>query len=319
MEPTRFSSGLTLQQLAYFLSSVRTGSLSAAAEEHFIAQPSLSEQIRRLERQLEVSLFIRTNRNLILTDAGKALVPHAERTLDAAQACVDAIAPVRNLTGGTVAFGTFSIGKYLFQADLVEAFYRRYPDVSLRLIASNSVQIAEEVREGRLECAVVALPVNDRGLEVEPLDWSPETVYLSASPERTQEPISMERLAETPLVIPEILWGDADPTRLRLLLNTQQSGHTLNAHIEVESPASALELASRGVGDTVLTYTLAHELGMLDSLSYCSLDPMLRENFGIIRRKETDISPAASVLIDLTKQLLNDLPETGDRPAQQSP
>jgi len=168
MDSKRISPAVTLQQLAYFLSAVQTGSLSAAAEEHFIAQPSLSEQIRRLERQLEVTLFIRTNRNLILTDAGKALVPRAERTLDAAQAAVDSVAPVRDLTGGTVAFGIFSTGKYLFQDDLVEAFHRRHPDVSLRLIASNSVQIAEEVREGRLECAVVALPVNDRGLDVEP-------------------------------------------------------------------------------------------------------------------------------------------------------
>lgn len=311
MESKKVSPRLTLQQLEYFLSSVRTGSLSAAAEEHFIAQPSLSEQIRRLERQLDVSLFVRTNRKLILTDAGKALVPHAERTLEAAQACVDAVAPVRDLTGGTVAFGTFSIGKYLFQADLVEAFQRRHPDVSVRLVASNSVQIADEVREGRLECAVVALPINDRGLEVEPLKWSPETVYLSAFPERTQQPMTMERLTEARLVIPEILWGDADPTRLRLLLNAQRSGHSVNIHLEVESPASALELAARGIADTVLTYTLAHELGTLDSLSYCSLQPAMRENFGIIRRKGADISPAASVLIDLTKQLLNDLPETG--------
>lgn len=311
MEQNRISPAVTLQQLAYFLSAVRTGSLSAAAEEHFIAQPSLSEQIRRLERQLEVTLFIRTNRNLIVTDAGKALVPHAERTIDAAQACVDSVAPVRDLTGGTVAFGTFSTAKYLFQSDLVEAFQRRHPDVSLRIIASNSVQIADEVREGRLECAVVALPVNDRGLDVEPLDWSPETVYFSADPERTQQPMTMENLAAARLVIPEILWGDADPTRLRLLLNTQRAGHTLNAHVEVESPASALELASRGIADTVLTYTLAAEQNMLDSLHYCSLDPVLRETFGVIRRKETDISPAASVLIELTKQLLNELPETG--------
>src|SRR5699024_6925234 len=100
-------------------------------------------------------------------------------------------------------------------------------------------------------------------------------------------------------------------TRLRLLLHAQRSGHSVNIHLEVESPSSALELAARGIADTVLTYTLAHELGMLDSLSYCSLEPAMRENFGIIRRKEADISPAANVLIDLTKQLLNDLPETG--------
>ena len=66
------ATAVTLQQLQYFLSAVQHGSLSAAAEAHFIAQPSLSEQIRRLENQLGVSLFIRTNRKLILTVAARS-------------------------------------------------------------------------------------------------------------------------------------------------------------------------------------------------------------------------------------------------------
>lgn len=316
MDHARIASGVTLQQLGYFMSAVNTGSLSSAAQEHFISQPSLSDQIRRLERQLGVTLFIRTNRTLILTDAAKSLVPHAERTLASAQASIDSVAPVRDLTGGTVTFGTFSTGHLLFQADLVEGFHRLHPAVSLRLVSTNSVQIAEEVREGRLEAAVVALPVNDRGLDIEPLDWTPETVYLSANPERTAKPMTMERLSQTRLVMPEILWGDSDPTRLRLLLNAQRTGHAISSQFEVDSPASALELTSRGVADTVLTYTLAHELGMLDSLSYCSLDPVLTENFGIIRRQNSDLSPAATVLVDLIKKLLNDLPETGTQTSQ---
>jgi len=80
------ATAVTLQQLQYFLSAVQHGSLSAAAEAHFIAQPSLSEQIRRLENQLGVSLFIRTNRKLILTDAARTLVPYAERTIMATSA-----------------------------------------------------------------------------------------------------------------------------------------------------------------------------------------------------------------------------------------
>lgn len=304
-------SGITLQQLAYFLSAVETGSLSAAAERHFIAQPSLSEQIRRLERHLGVTLFERTNRQLILTEAARALLPHAERTLASARASVDAVAPVRELTGGTITFGTFSTGSHLFHADLVEQFHRLHPDVVLRLMSANSVHIAEEVREGRIECAVVALPINDRGLDVDPLEWSPETVYLSRDPERTRQPKTPEQLAAARLVLPEITWGDTDPTRLRLLLTAQRAGHTIRPHIEVDSPASALELAARGVADTVVTYTLAHQLGMLDELHHCPLEPRLRENFGFIRRRSSDLSPGAEVLVGLTRALLRDLPESG--------
>lgn len=309
MGTAHLASGVTLQQLAYFLSAVRTGSLSAAAEEHFISQPSLSDQIRRLERHLGVTLFIRTNRSLILTDAAKTLVPHAERTLRSVHAGIDSVAPVRDLSGGSVRFGTFSSGPDLFVADLVEEFQRRHPLVSLQVVSSNSVQIAEEVRAGRIECAVVALPVNDRGLEIQPIDWSPQTVFFSAHEERTREPMTMQRLSQARLVLPEMMWGDTDPTRLRLLLSAQREGLTIRPHIEVESVASALELTARGVADTVLTYTMVHALSLGDLLHSTPLDPPVTENFGIIRRRSADLSPGAEVLVKLTNRLLNELPE----------
>lgn len=311
MNASPVDSGITLQQLAYFLSAVETGSLSGAAERHFIAQPSLSEQIRRLERQLGVTLFVRTNRSLILTDAARTLVPHAERTLTSARASVDAVAPVRELTGGIVTYGTFSTGSHLFHADLVERFHGLHPGVGVRLVSANSARIAEEVREGRIECAVVALPVDDRGLDMTPVEWSPETVYLSSDPGRTRRAKTMAELAQARVVMPEIMWGDTDPTRLRLLHAAQRSGLTITPHIEVDSPASALELAARGVADTIVTYTLAHHLGLLGALHHCSLDPQLREDFGIITRRHSDLSPAAEVLVGLTRTLLSELPEDG--------
>jgi DNA-binding transcriptional LysR family regulator len=69
---------LTLQQLNYFVAAVEHGSFSAAAEALRIAQPSLSERIRRLERRLGVTLFVRTNRRLVLTEAGRLFLPRAE-------------------------------------------------------------------------------------------------------------------------------------------------------------------------------------------------------------------------------------------------
>src|SRR4051794_41921494 len=76
---------MTLQQLTYFLAAAEHASFSAAAESLYMAQPSLSEQIRRLEAELGVSLFARTGRRLELTEAGRLLLPHAERTLGAAR------------------------------------------------------------------------------------------------------------------------------------------------------------------------------------------------------------------------------------------
>ena len=69
---------MNLQQIEYFLASARDGSFSAAAESLHLAQPSVSEQVRRLEAELGVALFQRVGRGLVLTEAGKTLRPRAE-------------------------------------------------------------------------------------------------------------------------------------------------------------------------------------------------------------------------------------------------
>lgn len=142
LEELAMATTITLQQLPYFLSAVEHGTLSAAAEAHFIAQPSLSEQIRRLEAQLGMNLFIRTNRKLILTDAARTLIPYAERTIMAVEQLAAAVDPVRNLTGGSVTFGTFSSAHHLLNTDLVVNFHALHPLVRLRILQLNSRQVA---------------------------------------------------------------------------------------------------------------------------------------------------------------------------------
>src|SRR5438876_12366732 len=98
---------MNIQQLQYFLATARHGSFSAAAEALHLAQPSLSEQVRRLEAELGVDLFTRVGRGLVLTEAGRSLQPEAERVLAAIDAARSSVVEVRELAGGTVSFGTF--------------------------------------------------------------------------------------------------------------------------------------------------------------------------------------------------------------------
>jgi LysR family cyn operon transcriptional activator len=313
MPPTP-STSITLQQLGYFLAAVEHGSLSAAAEANFIAQPSLSEQIRRLEGILGVALFVRTNRRLILTDAARMLIPHAQATLAAAENAASAVDPVRDLTGGAVAFGTFSSAHHLIHTDLVANFRARYPRVRVRIVELNSIQIADSVRAGDLEAGLVALPVDDRGLTVGEVEWTAEAVYLTRHPERAREPITIEALAEADLVLPETRWGDLDPTRHQLLARAQTAGVSLRPVVEVESASVALELAQRGVGDTVLTLALAERLDTGEGLHRVSLSPPLYENFAFITRRYANPSPAIGIMIDIARTLLRALPRAEPTP-----
>src|ERR687889_32343 len=152
---------MTLQQLRYFLAAAEHGSFSAAAAALLMAQPSLSDQIRKLEAELGVPLFARVGRGLALTEAGRMLRPHAERTLAEAEDAVASVQQVRTLTGGTASFGTFGSAHHYLLGGLVEDFRRRHPDVRVRVVGQNSAEVADAIREGALEAGGIAPPVAD--------------------------------------------------------------------------------------------------------------------------------------------------------------
>src|SRR5918998_3950354 len=113
---------MTLPQLRYFLAAADHGSFSAAAAALHMAQPSLSDQIRKLEAELGVGLFARAGRRLELTEAGRLFRPHAERTLAASEDAHAAVRRLRTLTGGTASFGTFGSAHHHLLAGLVQGF-----------------------------------------------------------------------------------------------------------------------------------------------------------------------------------------------------
>jgi DNA-binding transcriptional LysR family regulator len=308
---------VTLQQLQYFLAAIEHGTFSAAADALYMAQPSLSEQIRRLEGELGVPLFVRAGRRLVLTEAGRALRPEAERTLQAAARAAESVAGVRELRAGTATFGTFGDAPTWLTGNVAATFRRRHPDVRLRMVGLNSSEVADEVREGRVEAGLVVLPIDDTGLDVRPA-MEDEIVYVSAAPERVRGPIPIERIADAPLILYDARWGGLDPTRRALLERAQRAGMQLEPQIEVEEVVNALDLAARGLGDTVISASISLRRGALPSaLRYVSFDPPLHETFAFITRRDATLSPATRELIALAEKQLADMEErrAATRPA----
>jgi DNA-binding transcriptional LysR family regulator len=295
---------VTLQQLTYFLAAAEHGSFTAAADVLRLARPSLSEQIAHLEAELGVALFVRTGRRLELTDAGRLLRPEAERTLAAASDAAEAVRRARTLIGGTASLGTFSTAHHLLLPGLVEDFARRHPEVAIRVVSENSSQLADAVRAGRLEAGLIALPIDDEGLEVGAPVVQLEVVYGSAEHDGHGSPMAIEQLAQATLVLPEARWGDEDPTRRQLAERAQRAGVTIRPRIEVQHANAALELAARGLGGTLVTRALLDALGYGDRLAAVPLDPPLQETFAFIQRRNFRLSPATRALMTLAEDRL---------------
>lgn len=297
---------MTLQQLQYFLEAARHRSFSAAAEALSMAQPSMSDQIRRLEAELGVPLFVRVGRGLELTEAGRLLQPHAERTLAEAHEAIESVREVRTLTGGTATFGTFGSAHHYLLGGLVQDFRSRYPTVRVRVVGQGSSEVADAVREGRLEGGLVTLPVDDRGLDVRPA-MREEIQYISADAERLQHPVTVEELAARPLILYDARWGANDPTRRQLSERAQRAGVKLEPQIDVEYLTAALDLAARGLGDTLVARSVVVGRGYGRRLGWVSLDPPLYHTFAFITRRNAHLSPATRVFMELAEKRIEAL------------
>jgi DNA-binding transcriptional LysR family regulator len=181
---------------------------------------------------------------------------------------------------------------------------------SIRVVGENSVQLADAVRAGRLEAGLVALPINDDGLDVSAAVATFEVVYATAQHEHLDDRITIDRLAERRLVLPEARWGDEDPTRRQLIERAQRAGATIRPHIEVQDAGDSLELAALGLGDTLVTGALLSVLGYEDRLVSRPLDPPLFETFAFIQRRNARLSPATRALMTLAQDHLAALTHT---------
>src|SRR4051812_624846 len=166
-----------------------------------MAQPSLSEQVRRLEAELGVQLFARAGRGLTPTDAGETLRPHAERTLAAAEEARESVVDVRELRGGIATFGTWGTARYYPGTDIVAAFRRRHPEVRVRLIGQNSFEVVEAVRRGDIEAGMGSPPLDDPRVHGQPI-MRGEIGYPGAHPAPGRGPGTPARPPPPPPVPP---------------------------------------------------------------------------------------------------------------------
>lgn len=124
----------------------------------------------------------------------------------------------------------------------------------IRVTGLNSSEVADAVRDGRLEAGLIQLPIDDRELLVTQSVFADHVVYVSQHPERTRTPVDIETMATRPMILSEARWSLNDPLRVSLLERAQRAGITLQPIIEVEFQTHALELAAEGVGDSLVSY-----------------------------------------------------------------
>jgi DNA-binding transcriptional LysR family regulator len=300
---------LSLQQIRCVCAAVELGSFTAAADALRVSQPAVAEQIRKLEHALGADLFVRAGRGVVPTEAGRAFAEHAVRSLRAVD---DAVGELSAIAGGTVSLGVFGEPSAWRMDEVVAAFMGRHPEVAVRLVGRNSSVVADRIRRGELEAGIVLLPIDADKLDVRPIVRD-EILYVSADPERTRRPATIERLATAPLVFYDAESADDDPIRRQLAERAQAQGVRLPPKVEVEMKDLALRLVAAGIGDTYLPSAFTHAPYYPRGLTTAPFRPPLYDTVAIVTRPGARLSAGVRELLGDVEAHMRAVAEQFDR------
>jgi LysR family transcriptional regulator, hydrogen peroxide-inducible genes activator len=169
---------MTLTELKYIVAVARERHFGRAAEACFVAQPTLSVAVKKLEEELDVRLFERGSNEITVTPLGEEIVRQAQAVLEQAHAIKEIAKRGKDPLAGALRLGViYTIGPYLLP-DLVRHTIAEVPQMPLILQENFTVKLLEMLRAGELDCAILAEPFVDAGLAMAPLYEEPFMVAV---------------------------------------------------------------------------------------------------------------------------------------------
>ncbi|MEV0702922.1 LysR family transcriptional regulator [Saccharopolyspora sp. NPDC050389] len=287
---------MELHQVEYFLAVVDHKGINAAASALQLAQPTVSQAIRGLERELGVDLFHRIGRGMVLTSAGQAFVGPARQILRDVVAAEATMVDAAGLPRGRLDIHVAAPLAVHPVAQLVGRFRKRYPNVSLRLADLRDEEgVVALIREGHCEIVFTNLPVHSSDLQVEELGEHEYWLVFppgTAVPER--DPLPLTELPDLPLVIVPKSTGR---TAIEKALSAARKRTRPSAIVQHRE--SMLPFVLAGVGGTILARPLAEQAAARGALVR-AIDPPISLPYGVLYDPAV-LSPAGRALLRMAR------------------
>lgn len=195
---------MNIRDLDYIIAVAELGHFGKAAQRCFVSQPTLSGQIKKLEDELQVQLFERSKRGVIITDIGQQILKHARGVMHHVQAIRDAASYAKNPMAGRIRVGAIpTMAPYIFP-HLARQIKIELPDLSLVLVEEKTDDLIHSLKEGKIDAAFMALPVNDEPFNITPLAQDHFYIAMSSDNKRAQQKqISLSDLQDENLILLE--------------------------------------------------------------------------------------------------------------------
>ena len=245
---------ISMRQLQVFEASARLSSITRAAEELFLTQPTVSMQIKKLEGSVGLPLFEQVGKRISLTDAGEALYRAAREILEMLGRLEMEVAELKGLKTGQLRLAVVTTAKY-FAPRILGKFCKDYPGIDASLEVTNRERLLERMTKNLDDLYIVGRPPESPEYEFEPYMPNPlVTVAPSTHPLAKEHNIPLSRIADEPFIIREKGSGT------RKALETHFETHKLKLKIKMElgSNEAIKQAILGGLGIAVLSQ---HTLG----------------------------------------------------------
>jgi LysR family transcriptional regulator, transcription activator of glutamate synthase operon len=293
---------MDLRQLRYLVALAEELNFTRAAAREHIAQPALSQQIRRLEEELGVGLVERTTRKVSLTEAGELLVVRARRILAELEVAREEMQAVRGADVGRVTIGAIHTMGPIDLSLALANFHERHPDVALTVREQASEECAELLRVDELDLAFLSVTerVESHGLALQQILMEELVVVLPEDhPLAEREEVRMVELAREDFI------SYREGSRLRELLvgAADDAGFTPRIILESNESRRIRRLVGRGLGVAVLPRSHAVGVSTSDPVAVARLaEPALARDITLAWRAGRRLPPAVAEFLSLARE-----------------
>ena len=253
---------MTITQLQYLIAVAEHQNFTIAAEKSFVTQPTLSMQISKLEEELNVKIFDRGTKPIKLTEVGAKIVEQARKVVIEAERMQDIVSIEKGFIGGPYRLGIISTVMPTLLPMFLSTFVKRYPKVNLIIRELTTDEILTGLREGKLDAAIAATPLETSDLIERPLYYEPFVGYL---PEGHRLNDKTELKAEDLNLEEVLLLQDGHCFRDNILNLCDMNLNNRDKKFTIESGSfeTLVQLSDERMGMTLLPYL--HTLGLKES------------------------------------------------------
>ncbi len=250
---------MTITQLTYVLAVAEHKNFTLAAEKCFVTQPTLSMQIQKVEEELDIQIFDRSKKPISLTEIGEKIVTQAKNIVNEAGRIKDIVDQQKGYIGGEFRVGIIPTVMPTLLPMFLNNFIKKYPKVSLIIEEQTTEEIIKRLKNGHLDCAIAATPLEEDFLKEIVMYYEPFVAYI---PENHTS-FDKKEIEISDLDLDHILLlQDGHCFRNGILNLCKSNQYIAENHFQLESGSfeTLIKLADEGLGTTLLPYLHTLEL-----------------------------------------------------------